>query len=76
MKAAADNLPEDPAELQNLVQSLLTKNEDLVAENSKLENRVDQLEGELRLHRIKRYQAQSERAKALFGDTGIEGVSA
>lgn len=79
MDAQTNNLPTNSAELQNLVQILLSqndslqaKNEQLATENSKLGSRVDQLEDELRLHRIKRFQSQSEKAKALFGDTGIE----
>jgi len=65
-------LPHNPDELQDLVRSLLTKTERLAAENAKLENRVDQLESELRLHRINRFKAQSEKAKALFGDMRFE----
>lgn len=72
MDSDATHLPHDPVELQHLVRSLLSENEQLVAQNDQLENRVDRLESELRLHRINRFKAQSEKARALFGESGIK----
>ena len=75
MDSDANKLPHDPAELQHLVRSLLSQNDSLVsaneqlaAKNDQLENRVDRLESELRLHRVKRFKAQSEKARTLLGD--------
>ena len=72
MKADTSTLPNDPSELQSLVLALQQKNAALNAVNDQLETRLDNLESELRLYRIKRFQSQSEKAKALLEDLNAE----
>ena len=79
MNSSTQHLPNDTDELQSLVlsqqknlDSLASINADLASDNTKLEHRIDSLEDELRLHRIKRFQAQSEQAKNLLEETGFE----
>jgi chromosome segregation ATPase len=81
MKSSTQHLPNDTEKLQRLVlslreniDSLATKNVSLASDNEKLENRIDSLEDELRLHRIKRFKSQSEQAKHFFEASGFEQI--
>jgi uncharacterized protein YnzC (UPF0291/DUF896 family) len=58
--------------MQKSLDSLTSINAGLASNKTKLENRTDSLEDELRLHRIICFQAQSEQAKDLFEETGFE----
>ncbi len=60
MECCAELLPTDIKQLQDLVVSLAKK--------------VDDLESELRLFKKQRFQSQSEKAKALFDETGLKQI--
>ena len=58
--------------MQKNLDSLTSINAGLASDKTKVENRIDSLEDELRPLRIKRFQAQSEQTKDLFEQTGFE----
>ena len=63
MENDVETLSKNTSELQTLVTSLQETLEKITTEKTELERKVDSLECELRLYRIKRYKSQSEKIK-------------